>query len=145
MRRWFQFSLKWLLVFPAIVGAVFAAFFAGQADGRRRENYRLRRIQDIQKELELYRYWGSGIGMNPAELEDPRPRLKQLRQELEDLDCDRSEIDWSEEWEWERQRRKTERLANEHVDVGTPPWVEDRRREEAAARKATTQNSGPQE
>lgn len=50
MTRRFQFSLRALLVLPAIV----AAFFAGEFYGRVREHQRMDRIHDIRAELIMY-------------------------------------------------------------------------------------------
>lgn len=77
MPRRLQFSLRALMVATALV----SAFFAGELDGRRRENDRLNRIRDIRDEIEIRRREYEG-GPMPA---DVRREMRDLIDELKAL------------------------------------------------------------
>ncbi|HJT34544.1 MAG TPA: hypothetical protein VJ783_21110 [Pirellulales bacterium] len=78
MTRRFQFSLRALLVMTAII----AAFFAGESDGRRRENYRVTRVYELREDLAWFSRQYSNRRLMPPnvrrEYEETEDELKKL-------------------------------------------------------------------
>ncbi|HJT33726.1 MAG TPA: hypothetical protein VJ783_16895 [Pirellulales bacterium] len=80
MIRWFQFSLRTLLVATAII----SAFLAGDLHGRKREGDRLIRIKDVHEEIQ---------GIIQVYERDPMP--PEIRRKVEGLYEERAALGWT--------------------------------------------------